>query len=558
SILDGNYYDDDPDSLDVLTTEPDEFPELVDLALYRKVLNIPANRDRFFAGLNLGGPKNEWGPHLLALDELMPMDEARAHVEVLLGDLVTGNSLMAAKLMDECGTEVRLSRLGSICALAMSEKLHEVPAETRAQVEGAFLEWAVEREEDGWDVDAVTGELAVLKWRGRLTGMTQELRMQVISNLMERVHERLMVPNGDVGPLLQKFDWCVTAAKSLPQDMTGCPSSLRMIAEGKVPLTFGDGNTVLKKPATDLGAFDEAVFREFGLPLWPLMTAWRNDGQVVVGNRGIGVALSVRLLRAGELPGVDGTLGVDLGPGKEMSLEVQGAPSAIDVVFTKLGKQLRVTLPVMVAEPSAIDAAGQRSPGPSADAAKLEAIQAVVEIINTNTGPLPAAIASVKNVVETVHQHVRSVPILQADLAEARVVPEDLALQLQNRIADILTLKEQAIWRAVRNAGGVQKYALPSLRASGIVKSTPTLSRCITLIDEKLVKNGLSPCNAAGPTVRHRKSGGYVDDKGKTVPQELSIVEQDWAADPAERDTTIRSYLAARPEDMAYFQQTKP
>ena len=42
------------------------------------------------------------------------------------------------------------------------------------------------------------------------------------------------------------------------------------------------------------------------------------------------------------------------------------------------------------------------------------------------------------------------------------------------------------------------------------------------------------------------------------MPEELSIVERDWAKDPAERDTTIRSYLAASPEDKEYFHQTKP
>lgn len=195
-----------------------------------------------------------------------------------------------------------------------------------------------------------------------------------------------------------------------------------------------------------------------------------------------------------------------------------------------------------------------------ADAPKttLDALHADVRHIKEMTSPLPDAVAKIGAEVQTVHKHVRGVPVLQAELAEAKIAPEALALEIQNRIADILEMEEEAIWRAVRNAGGVQKDALPSLREAGLVKSAPTLSRRVRLIDEKLRKNNLPPCNASGPTIRFTKSGGYENAEGKTVPEELSAVEADWTKDPAARDTTIQSYLIARAEEKAYFRQTKP
>ena len=137
-------------------------------------------------------------------------------------------------------------------------------------------------------------------------------------------------------------------------------------------------------------------------------------------------------------------------------------------------------------------------------------------------------------------------------------MPEGVALELYNRLADILTVEEQTIWREVRNAGGIQKNALPSLQQAGVAKSTATLSRRVGEIDEKLRKHGLPPCAAAGPTIRYKKSGGYEGDNGKAMPEELSPVERDWAKDPGDRDTTIQAYLGAADGDKASFEQTKP
>jgi hypothetical protein len=287
------------------------------------------------------------------------------------------------------------------------------------------------------------------------------------------------------------------------------------------------------------------------------MTPVRQNGKIVITNVGIGSARSIRLVPADELPGISAEPGVDLGPGKEITLAVKGDPAALAISFTKYGKERRATLPVVAAQ-TAPGTHGQQAPGTAVEAAKLDAIHADVQIIKNTTGLLPGAIVKLGAGVEIVQRHVRGVPFLQTELAEARLVPEALALEIQNKIADILTVEEQAIWRAVRNADGSQKDALPSLRQSGIVNSTPTLSRRVSEINIKLRENGLPPCDASGPAIRFTKSGGHENDEGRTHPEELSPVERDWAEDPTDRDTTIGAYLAASAADKAFFHKTKP
>ena len=378
SILDANYYQENQESLEVLHGAPDLFPETVDLSMYRKVLNRPDCSEKFFAGINLNAPKAEWGPHLLALDQLVVTDAVRVHVEGLVGDLGTDRPLMAAKFLDECRTDARLSRLGAVAAAGLCAKLHEVPAETRAQVEGAFLLWAVAHAKDGWDVDADTGDLAVLKWRGRLESMVIGLRSAVLSNLMDRIHAKLAGTDGDVGPLLKKFNWCVATAKTLPSDHADCPVSLRLIIEGMVPACIGDGNKVLKEPVNSLEALDEGVLKHFGLALWPFIVPQRQNGKIVLTNGGCGTAQAMHVMQAGELPGVGGAPCIDLWPGKEMSVPAVGNPTSIEVRFSKFGRDFRATLPVIPAHTATgVKESGARESYP--EAAKLDAIMGEVK-----------------------------------------------------------------------------------------------------------------------------------------------------------------------------------
>lgn len=158
---------------------------------------------------------------------------------------------------------------------------------------------------------------------------------------------------------------------------------------------------------------------------------------------------------------------------------------------------------------------------------------------------------------DIVEKHVCGIPTLQQQLAEARAVPQQAAMELFRRIQGILTLQEQTVWRAVREAGGVQKDALTELKVAGIVNSEPTLSRMVKKIDEKLKKHDLPPCKASGPTMRYRKSGGFSADAVQEEPTELSIVNTEWTEDPDERERILKGFLATRDSvERDYFVKT--
>ena len=142
--------------------------------------------------------------------------------------------------------------------------------------------------------------------------------------------------------------------------------------------------------------------------------------------------------------------GSNLGPGEEIELDLSGNPAALDVVFSKYGAQCRVALPITRAKKTVY--------APDSGVMPHELVQQTVLLQATQvelgegirelkemTSPLPAAIAKVGDGIAMVQQHVRGVPILQAELAEARINPEGLALEIQKRIADILTPEEQGV-----------------------------------------------------------------------------------------------------------------
>ena len=90
SILDADYYAckrlSQPDLEKELL-----FPELVDTSTYRDVLRNGKAVNDFFAALSLASPKQQWLPHLRALDELLADEDFAARVggETRLLSLVT-------------------------------------------------------------------------------------------------------------------------------------------------------------------------------------------------------------------------------------------------------------------------------------------------------------------------------------------------------------------------------------------------------------------------------------------------------------------------------------
>ncbi len=481
SILDVDYYESNQNEWKVLYEQQDLFPVTVDVTACRNMLTKPEARETFLTGLNACRPKHEWHPPLLALNEVVMKDSARKHVATLLADKAVEKPLEAARLLEECRVDPGLWRIGGIAATALSAKQHEIPAKERASAEGAILAWAVEREKDGWDVDNDTGEVTVLHWRGSLDNLAIGLRMRVVANLIDRVHAKLTNSDGNVGVLLKKFNWCVEAARGMPSQHSDCPSSLRLIVEGKVPKSLAEGIKVLKTPV----------------------------GAVFFPN--------------GEHYDFDPCFG------DENRFYPDEFFKAGDYELRRVGKKN----------------------------ATLDALHADVREIKQIAIPLPGAIANVERGIESMMPHVRGIPKVLADLNEARLVPEEATRELFSQIQDVLTIEDQRIWTAVRNAG-TQKGAIELLREADFIMSEATLSRRVRDIDEKLLKKGLPPCKASGPQIRFTKSGGHPDADGKSMPEDLSPVERDWANDQAERDITIQAYLNANPGDKEFFRQTKP
>ena len=353
SILDADYYTQRRHSLDDLDTDLGMFPDLVDLASFREVLTSAEARQQFFLGIDVGGPWNEWRPHLRAIDELLPSADVAAHVAALLADLTTRNPLMVARLLAECQADPKMHRVGGVAASVIASRLQAIPAEVRAHVEETLLAWVIDCEQDTWDVDPDTGDIAALKMRWQIDSLAFDVLPAVIWKLMGVVHARLMASEGDVAPLLRKFNWCVEAAKGLPEFHAQSHAALRLIAAGKVPRSVADGTRVLKEPVVSVPALDEAVLAQFGLPLWPLLAVSRSDGKLAIANSGIGAALSVTAHPAGMLFSTDKDVpAIDLSSGEVISLPVSGSPMALDVRFRKLGREYLATLAIAAELPA--------------------------------------------------------------------------------------------------------------------------------------------------------------------------------------------------------------
>lgn len=101
--------------------------------------------------------------------------------------------------------------------------------------------------------------------------------------------------------------------------------------------------------------------------------------------------------------------------------------------------------------------------------------------------------------LEEVHLCVRNVPKLQQERDEARRDPLATALEMHDRLKEILEPDEMKIWAAVRE-GGSQKKGLELLlrnkvRLARPFTSLPTMSRRVAALNEKR-SIGLTTLNA--------------------------------------------------------------
>ena len=351
TILDADYYTHQPRSLDELDVELGLFEDNVDLTQFREVLMNKDARREFFQSLDLSEMWHKWRPHLRALEELLPTAGVADHLAALAQEMIAQKPGQAAELLGVCQADAKTHQLGKFLAGVLADKLQAIPAESRGKVEAALLSWAVDHEKDSWDVDAGAGEILVYDLRWKTTDLSLDCLPAVLWKLVGVIHARLMAANGDAGKLLRQFDWCMKAAESLPPNHSKVPPALRLVAEGKVPISVADGGKVLKGRIADLAALDDAVLDQFGLPLWPCLVASRENGTVTIQNNGVGVARCVNaapsetLFSAAEVSGE-----VDLCPGKTIQVPVTGSPATMGVRFTKFGAERHAQVPVVVVE----------------------------------------------------------------------------------------------------------------------------------------------------------------------------------------------------------------
>lgn len=350
-ILDADYYAHHRRSLEDLEIDQLHFLAMVDLAPYREVLTNAEERKRFLLEIDMGESSRKWSPHLQAIDELLASEVLATDVKDVLDELVKRDPTTAAQLLAACQEDARKQHVGNLVATALASELQAIPSERRAQVEEQLLSWAIERENESWGIDADSGEFGALGLKWRIEDIAFDIIPIIIWKLLGVIHARLSVSTDDVGPLLCMYDWCVTVAKSLPTHHSRNTAALRLVAEGRVPKSISDANQVLKNPISSVDALDDAVLSQFGLPLWPRLTASRRDGKVELSNDGIGSAVAARVQTGNDSPNVDGEpAAFDLGPGNSVSFSMPSEHATVEVHFEKFGRTYRITVPIVKEE----------------------------------------------------------------------------------------------------------------------------------------------------------------------------------------------------------------
>ncbi|MBN2031664.1 MAG: sigma 54-interacting transcriptional regulator [Deltaproteobacteria bacterium] len=353
SILDADYYTNLPRTLDELDVELGLFPDTVDLAPFREIFTNMSARVEFFENLDLGAPWQKWKPQLQAIDELLASKLFASHVSELMTTMAKTDAQHAMRVLATCHRDPKMRRLGSITAQAVANELQSIQSEVRSQVEELLLSWAVDYEEDSWNLDPKTGEIGVLNLRWRVEDLSFDILPSILWKIVGLLHARLTASTDGVEPLLEQFSWCMTVAKALPSNHSKNLAALRLVAAGRVPLSVHDGANVLKKPVTDLRALDEGVLNQYGLPLWPYLTACRNNGKIIISNSGIGTAIGTVAYPSGFLFGEDDQpAATDISPNKSASFPMASNVTTVAVEFEKFGRRYHMTLKVTGEMPS--------------------------------------------------------------------------------------------------------------------------------------------------------------------------------------------------------------
>lgn len=353
AILDEDYYVPQQRTLDDVCIGEGVLPGFVDLAPFRAILVNATARRKFLVNIDLGEGWREWGPQLQAIDELMEAEEVAQDVNEVLRELTARDPAMAVRLLAVCQADDCKRRVGHMLADVLSSRLQAISSELRGQSEEQLLSWAIEREAESWDLDVASDKFGAIGMKWQIEDVAYDVLPCIIWKLLGVFHDRLTKAVGDVGALLRKYDWCITVAKNFPAHHSKIPAALRLVAEGWIPRTVSEAGRVLKNQVSSVSALDEAVLNQFGLPLWPLLTAVRRNGKVVLANEGIGAALNVKILSENDEPDGKPTT-FDLGSGDSVSLPLPSEHAAADVQFEKFSRTYRAAVPIVGEESYAV------------------------------------------------------------------------------------------------------------------------------------------------------------------------------------------------------------
>ena len=191
----------------------------------------------------------------------------------------------------------------------------------------------------------------------------------------------------------------------------------------------------------------------------------------------------------------------------------------------------------------------------------VELCDASVRRVNNLLSPLTTAsdatlpiLARIDDNTRATLQHARGIPLLKAELNEARKNPEGVALEIVSRLQDILDPAQHVIWRAMQDAGGVQTHALGELKRKGSVKNKTALCRQVKVINKILVANDLPKCNAPESMGKYKKTRSYEDKTGAIKGGDVYL-DEDWAKDPVNRERIIKQFLAASDNEKECFRK---
>lgn len=356
TILDADYYTHAPRSLDDLALPDQMFVDAVDLSPYRDVMATSEARAEFLRTADFNDDWRTWQPQLRALNELAATHEIASDIGSIVRAIAIGSPQQVAAMLRACRTDAKCVLIRGIASAACCDVLQRIPAEHRATVEEELIVCALQEPNDAWEVDLAAGCIRVRKLTMRIEDLGLDLIVAVLSRLLPALHARIAAATGDLRPLLDQWQWCIEAIRSLPPFHHRLPAALRLIADNRVPLLPHQGDRVLREPVRTIAELDDALLAQFGLPTWPILRASDDGTRLVVSNRGLGAAANLSLRAEGGL--FDGGNGHvrDLAPNDGCAIERPAGCNGIALRFVKYGAQREVML--------AVD--GRRTKAPSA------------------------------------------------------------------------------------------------------------------------------------------------------------------------------------------------